>query len=173
MFWQERPRLTGELSSKCTDPRAGFGSIANTLKAAKARNPFVSKDEVKQFFETLRDRQNRPQRGYNSFVSQEPMHEVQVDLAFMQNFGPKPVLKHPCVRRDTVQVKRTKLHMQLQAQMPTELGNYRQSKAAGKLGTLAMRLVAKSPTAHDPARKATVEPLLVKSRSETSTICKS
>ena len=72
------------------DPRTGFGSIANTLKAAKARNPFVSRDEVKQFFETLRDRQDRPQRGYNSFVPQEPMHEVQVDLAFMQNFGPKP-----------------------------------------------------------------------------------
>ena len=52
------------------DPRTGFGSIANTLKAAKARNPFVSRDEVKQFFETLRDRQDRPQRGYNSFVPQ-------------------------------------------------------------------------------------------------------
>ena len=63
--------------------------------------------------------------------------------------------------------------MQLQAQVPTELDNYRQSKAAGKLGTLAMRLAAKSPTAHDPVRKATVEPHLVKSRSETSTICKS
>ena len=72
------------------DPRTGFGSIASTLKAARARNPFVSRDEVKQFFETLRDRQDRPQRGYNSFVPQEPMHEVQVDLAFMQNFGPKP-----------------------------------------------------------------------------------
>ena len=72
------------------DPRTGFGSIASTLKATRARNPFVSRDEVKQFFETLRDRQDRPQRGYNSFVPQEPMHEVQVDLAFMQNFGPKP-----------------------------------------------------------------------------------
>ena len=57
--------------------------MANTLKAAQARNPFVTRDEVKQFFETLRDRQDRPQRGYNSFVPQEPMHEVQVDLAFM------------------------------------------------------------------------------------------
>ena len=28
------------------DPRTGFGSIANALKAAKARNPFVSRDEV-------------------------------------------------------------------------------------------------------------------------------
>ena len=73
------------------DPRTGFGSIANTLKAAKARNPFVSRYEVKQFFETLRiDRIGLDQRGYNSFVPQEPMHEVQVDLAFMQNFGPKP-----------------------------------------------------------------------------------
>ena len=73
------------------DPRTGFGSIASTLKAARARNPFVSRDEVKQFFETLRDRQDRPQRGYNSFVPQEPMHEVQVDLAFMQILVQNPI----------------------------------------------------------------------------------
>ena len=72
------------------DPQTGFGSIANTLKAAQARNPFATRDAVKQFFETLRDRQDRPQRGYNSFVPQEPMHEAQVDLAFMQAFGGKP-----------------------------------------------------------------------------------
>ena len=50
------------------DPRSGFGSIASTLKAAKERNPFVKRSEVKDFFETLRERQDRPQRGYNSFV---------------------------------------------------------------------------------------------------------
>mmetsp|Transcript_14390 Transcript_14390/g.34153 ORF Transcript_14390/g.34153 Transcript_14390/m.34153 type:complete len:155 (-) Transcript_14390:198-662(-) len=50
------------------DPRTGFGSIANTLKAAKERNPFVKRSEVKEFMETLRERQDRPQRGYNSFV---------------------------------------------------------------------------------------------------------
>ena len=72
------------------NPRTGFGSIADTLKAAKERNPFVTRDEVTRYFETLRDRQDRPQRGYNSFVPQEPMHEVQVDLAFMSNFGGKP-----------------------------------------------------------------------------------
>ena len=72
------------------DPRTGFGSIANTLKAAKDRNPFVTRKEVKDFLETLRERQDRPQRGYNSFVPQEPMHEVQVDLAYMQAFGGKP-----------------------------------------------------------------------------------
>ena len=72
------------------DPRSGFGSIASTLKAAKERNPFVKRSEVKDFFETLRERQDRPQRGYNSFVPQEPMHEVQVDPAFMSSFGGKP-----------------------------------------------------------------------------------
>ena len=72
------------------NPRTGFGSIADTLKAAKERNPFVTRDEVKRYFESLADRQDRPQRGSNSFVPQEPMHEVQVDLAFMQAFGAKP-----------------------------------------------------------------------------------
>ena len=83
------------------DPRSGFGSIVSTLKAAKERNPFVKQSEVKDFFETLRERQDRPQRGYNSFVPQEPMHEVQVDLAFMSSFGGKPIWqaarpKGPC-----------------------------------------------------------------------------
>ena len=73
-----------------TDPRTGLGSMANTLKAARLQNPFVTREDVKAYFETLRDRQDRPQRGYNSFVPQEPMHEVQVDLAFMSAFGGKP-----------------------------------------------------------------------------------
>ena len=108
------------------DPQTGFGSMANTLKAAKARNPFVTRDEVRRFFETLRDRQDRPQRGYNSFVPQEPMHEVQVDLAFMSAFGGKPVLKHLCAlersaeTRSSVQVKKHKA-----AQATASSGAYR------------------------------------------------
>ena len=34
--------------------------------------------------------QDRPQRGYNSFVPLEPMNQLQVDLADMKAFGGKP-----------------------------------------------------------------------------------
>ena len=34
--------------------------------------------------------QDRPQRGYNSFVPLEPMNQLQVDLANMKAFGGKP-----------------------------------------------------------------------------------
>ena len=58
------------------DPRTGFGSIAQTLQQAQVRNP----NEVKAFLDGLQD---RPQRGYNSFVPLEAMNQLQVDLADM------------------------------------------------------------------------------------------
>ena len=62
------------------EPRTGFGSIAQTLRQAQARDPSISREEVKAF----------PQRGYNSFVPLEPMNQLQVDLADMKAFGGKP-----------------------------------------------------------------------------------
>ena len=50
------------------DPRAGFGSIAQTLQQAQVRDPSISKKEVKAFLDGLRV----TQRGYNSFVPLEP-----------------------------------------------------------------------------------------------------
>ena len=49
------------------DPRTGFGSIAQTLQQAQARDSSISREEVKAFLD-LRMNQDRPQRGYNSFV---------------------------------------------------------------------------------------------------------
>ena len=43
------------------DPRTGFGSIAQTLQQAQVRDPSISREEVKAFLDSLRD---RPQRGY-------------------------------------------------------------------------------------------------------------
>ena len=72
------------------DPRTGFGSIAQTLQQAQVRDPSVSRGEVKAFLDGLRVNQDRPQRGYNSFVPLEPMNQLQVDLADMKAFGGKP-----------------------------------------------------------------------------------
>ena len=45
---------------------------------------------MKAFLDGLRVNQDRPQRGYNSFVPLEPMNQLQVDLADMRAFGGKP-----------------------------------------------------------------------------------
>ena len=72
------------------DPRTGFGSIAQTLQQAQVRDPSISREEVKAFLDGLRVNQDRPQKGYNSFVPLEPMNQLQVDLADMKAFGGKP-----------------------------------------------------------------------------------
>ena len=72
------------------DPRTGFGSIAQTLQQAQVRDPSISREEVKAFLDGLRVNQDRPQRGYNSFVPLEPMNQLQVDLADTKAFGGKP-----------------------------------------------------------------------------------
>ena len=54
------------------------------------RDPSISREEVKAFLDGLRVNQDRPQRGYNSFVPLEPMNQLQVDLADMKAFGGKP-----------------------------------------------------------------------------------
>ena len=42
------------------DPRTGFGSIAQTLQQAQARDPSISRGEVKAFLDGLRVNQDRP-----------------------------------------------------------------------------------------------------------------
>ena len=72
------------------DPRNGFGSIADTLRQARARDPTISRGDVMRFMEGLKVREDRPQRGYNSYIPVEPMHQLQVDLADMSVFGSNP-----------------------------------------------------------------------------------
>ena len=72
------------------DPRNGFGSIADTLRQARQQDPAITRSDVVQFMETVKTREDRPQRGYNSFVPTEPMHQLQVDLADMSVFSAKP-----------------------------------------------------------------------------------
>ena len=81
------------------DPRNGFGSIADTLRQARQQDPAITRSDVVQFMETVKTREDRPQRGYNSFVPTEPMHQLQVDLADMSVFSAKPILQGVRPRR--------------------------------------------------------------------------
>ena len=56
----------------------------------RCSRPRCARGEVKAFLDGLRVNQDRPQRGYNSFVPLEPMNQLQVDLADMRAFGGKP-----------------------------------------------------------------------------------
>ena len=72
------------------ESREGFGSIADTLRLARRRDPSIRRADVQRFMQGLRVREDRPQRGYNSYVPTEPMHQLQVDLADMSVFSTAP-----------------------------------------------------------------------------------
>ena len=72
------------------NPRTGFGSIADTLRQARLRDRNIKRSDVTSFLETVKQREDRPQRGYNRYVPVEPMHQVQVDLADMSVFSTAP-----------------------------------------------------------------------------------
>ena len=50
------------------DPRTGFGNLAETLKLARQRDPNITREDVKKFLDGLITQEDRPQRGYNSYV---------------------------------------------------------------------------------------------------------
>ena len=82
------------------DPRHGFGSIADTLKQARRQDPTITRADVSRFMEGVKAREDRPQRGYNSFVPTEPLHQLQVDLADMSVFSSTPY-RYMMVAADT------------------------------------------------------------------------
>ena len=92
------------------DPRNGFGSIADTLRQARQQDPAITRGDVVQFMETVKTREDRPQRGYNSFVPTEPMHQLQVDLADMSVFSAKPIWQVVRPRRSAQRLKSTQKH---------------------------------------------------------------
>ena len=72
------------------NPRTGFGNQEQTLRRARAEDPTITREEVRQFLNNLIVRQDRPERGYNSFVPPAPMFQLQVDLADMSAFAQGP-----------------------------------------------------------------------------------
>ena len=75
------------------NPRTGFGNLADTLRQARQQDPNITRQDVKRFMDGLVTSEDRPQRGYNSYVPPEPMHQLQVDLADMGSFARGPKFK--------------------------------------------------------------------------------
>ena len=72
------------------NPQTGFGSIADTLRQARLQDASIRRNDVETFTEGVKSREDRPQRGYSSYVPVEPMHQLQVDLADMTVFSNAP-----------------------------------------------------------------------------------
>ena len=64
--------------------KAGFGSIANTLKAARKKDPSIARQDVKDWIEGNMDRKT-DLKGYNSYIPPGPHYEYQIDLFFMSD----------------------------------------------------------------------------------------
>jgi hypothetical protein len=67
------------------DHDIGFGSIAQTLKWARMKDPTITYKDVAQWIERNTMRKTNL-RGYNSFIASKPREEYQMDLFFMNDF---------------------------------------------------------------------------------------
>ena len=64
--------------------RSGFGSRANTLKDAKAKDKTITMADVEDFFKRNVEEKRKP-RGQNSYVAPHPYFEFQLDLFFISS----------------------------------------------------------------------------------------
>lgn len=72
------------------DPKTGFRSAAETLKAARAFDGGITREDVAAFFAGLRVKEERSDRRYNSFVAPMAGYQLHLDLADMARFGGQP-----------------------------------------------------------------------------------
>ena len=71
------------ISSVFYDPRTGFGSVEQTLKAARQISPQITREHVRNFLAKQEIRQRKKPAKVNSYVAQLPRQEFQVDLLDM------------------------------------------------------------------------------------------
>ena len=63
------------------DSDSGFGSIAETHRESKKILNSITYNDVKDFLERQKSRQTKGYRGFNSYVADEPLAEIQIDIA--------------------------------------------------------------------------------------------
>ena len=71
------------ISSVFYNPRTGFGSVEQTLKAARQISPQITREHVRNFLAKQEIRQRKKPTKVNSYVAQLPRQEFQVDLLDM------------------------------------------------------------------------------------------
>ena len=63
------------------DSDSGFGSITATYRDANKILNTITYNDVKDFLERQKSRQTKGYRGFNSYVANEPLEEIQCDIA--------------------------------------------------------------------------------------------
>ena len=69
------------------DPENGFGSINETYQEAKTILNSITIANVKDFLERQKSRQFKAYRGFNSYIADAPLEELQLDLADFTEAG--------------------------------------------------------------------------------------
>ena len=62
------------------DKDDGFDSVINTYRKANKVLNSITVAVVKTFLDKQKSRQNKPYRGFNSYVSPKALHEFQIDI---------------------------------------------------------------------------------------------
>ena len=63
------------------DEEDGFDNVYTTYQKAKKVLSSITLDDTKEFLSKQKIRQKKDYHGFNSYVTDEPLHELQVDLA--------------------------------------------------------------------------------------------
>ena len=66
----------------------GFGSINETYKEAKKQLNTITIEDTKKWLEKQKGRQTKAYKGFNSYVADEPLEEIQIDLAIFTDSAP-------------------------------------------------------------------------------------
>ena len=59
----------------------GFGSVGDTYKEANKQLNSITIDDTKQWLEKQKGRQTNAYKGFNGYVADGPLEEMQIDLA--------------------------------------------------------------------------------------------
>ena len=88
-------RLTKEqiISNTYYDVEGGFGSNQETYKKAKAQNPEITLEDVKQFMRKQPNKQIKGYRGSNSYTAPFARFEYQIDIMVMAPLSENPEVK--------------------------------------------------------------------------------
>ena len=66
----------------------GSGSINETYKEAKKQLNTITIEDTKTWLEKQKGRQTKAYKGFNSYVADEPLEEIQIDLAIFTDSAP-------------------------------------------------------------------------------------
>ena len=75
------------IARKYYDVQEGFGNVEHTLRRVQEVDPSVTREEVRRFLNRQEVRQRKKPNRYNSFVPDDRLDQIQVDIADFSSRG--------------------------------------------------------------------------------------